>query len=180
MILKLKNDAFSLFILLIPRSLFFQISTSTPFMLPDCSKLAINRKKWRHNCWYNVFVNFLDVVVFLILSLLTCLSFMSISLLVMELWQFSFIRIDQKYGKLKYPVWFLAEIWKLGRVWDAKIGRNILGLKRKSYIMLLLDFNILKSNEPLSTAVAFMYTVCNKKIYTSCIFRIFEICFIIN
>ena len=40
--------------------------------------------------------------------------------------------------------------------------------------MLLLDFIILKSNERLSTAVAFMYTVCNKKIYTSCILLCFK------
>ena len=43
-------------------------------------------------CWHDVIVNFFDVVLFLLSSLVTCPSFMSISLLVLELWTFSFIR----------------------------------------------------------------------------------------
>ena len=131
MILKLKNDAFSLFILLIPRSLFFQISTLTPFMLPDCSKLAINRKKWRHNCWYNVFVNFLDVVVFLILSLLTCLSFMSISLLVMELWQFSFIRDWSEIWEIEISCLIFGRNLKTGASLGCQNWQEYIRVKKK-------------------------------------------------
>ena len=42
-------------------------------------------------CWHHLIVNFLDVVLFLLSRLVTGPSFMSISPLVLELWQFSFI-----------------------------------------------------------------------------------------
>ena len=52
---------------------------------PNCSKLAIN--------WENEnSVTFFDVVLFLLSSLVTGPSFMSISSLVLQSWQFSFIR----------------------------------------------------------------------------------------
>ena len=47
--------------------------------------------------------NIFHVVLFLLSGLVTGPSFISISLLVLELWQFSFIRIDQKSGNRKYP-----------------------------------------------------------------------------
>ena len=61
---------------------------------PDCSKLAKNPKNdndvtiFRHG----VNVKFFDVVLFLLSSLVTGPRFMSISSLVLELWQFFFIR----------------------------------------------------------------------------------------
>ena len=61
---------------------------------PDLSKLAKNPKNdndvitFRHD----VIVNFSDVVLFLLSSLVNGLSFVSISSLVLELWLFSFIR----------------------------------------------------------------------------------------
>ena len=45
---------------------------------------------------------FFDVVLFLLSSLVTGPSFMSISSLVFELWQFRFVRVDQKTGNWKY------------------------------------------------------------------------------
>ena len=47
--------------------------------------------------------NVFDVVLFLLSSLVTCPSFMSISSLVLELWQFSFIRDWPEIRKSKIP-----------------------------------------------------------------------------
>ena len=47
--------------------------------------------------------SFFDVVVFLLSSLGTGPYFKSISLLILELGPFSFIRVDQKSGSWKYP-----------------------------------------------------------------------------
>ena len=61
---------------------------------PDCSKVAKNPKNdndviiFQHD----VNINFFDVVLFLLSSLVTGPNFMSTSSLVLELWQFSFIR----------------------------------------------------------------------------------------
>ena len=52
--------------------------------LPDCSKLTINQKNdneviiWRHD----VIINFFEVLLFILSSLVTGLSFMSVSSLV--------------------------------------------------------------------------------------------------
>ena len=61
--------------------------------LPNCSKLAINRKNDNDAtiCWNDVIINIFDVILFLLSSLGTGQSFMSISSLVLELWQFTFI-----------------------------------------------------------------------------------------
>ena len=138
MILKLKNDAFSLFILLIPRSLFFQISTLTPFMLPDCSKLAINRKKWRHICWYN--------------------GFMSISLLVMELWQFSFIRD-----------------WS--EIWEIEISRLIFGRNLKTGASLgcqnWQEYIRVKKKVLYNVAIRLYYSKVKWATFYSCCFYVY-------
>ena len=61
---------------------------------PDCSKLAINQENDNGVtiCRNNVMSLFFDVAVFLLSSLVTDPSFMSMSLLVLELRQFSFVR----------------------------------------------------------------------------------------
>ena len=66
---------------------------------------------------------FFDVVLFLFSNLVTGPSFMSISSLVLELWQFSFIRDWPEIGNT--PVWVLPNIWRLGRVMDTKFGTNV-------------------------------------------------------
>ena len=72
---------------------------------PDYSKLAKNLKNdndvtiFRHD----VNVNFFDVVLFLLSSLVTGPSFMSISSLILELWQFSFIRDWPEIRKSEIP-----------------------------------------------------------------------------
>ena len=77
--------------------------------LLDDWKLAINWKKrqWRHNCLTHVIVSFFDIAVFLLWSLVTGISFMSISQL---LWQFLFIKDWPEIWKSKispsefYPI----------------------------------------------------------------------------
>ena len=70
--------------------------------------------------------NFFDVVLFLLSSLVTGPSFMSISSLVLELWQFSFIRDltrNPEFGNTL--VWVLSNIWRLGQVGNTKFGANV-------------------------------------------------------
>ena len=69
--------------------------------LSDCSILAVNWKNdfptWSHR------QIFFDIVLFLLSSLVTGPSFMSISLLVLELWQFSIIRDWPGFRKSETP-----------------------------------------------------------------------------
>ena len=73
--------------------------------LPDYSKLIIN---WKNNndvtiFRHDVIVKFFDVVLFLLRSLVTSPSFMSVSSLVLELWHFSFIRDWPEIWKSEIP-----------------------------------------------------------------------------
>ena len=73
--------------------------------LPDCSKLAIN---WKNDNGvtirqHDVIVILFDVVLFLLSSLVTGTSFMSISPMVLEFWQFSFIDDWLEIRKLDAP-----------------------------------------------------------------------------
>ena len=73
--------------------------------LPDSSKLTINRKN-NHNVTIfrlDVIVKFFDLVLFVLRSLNAGPSFMSISSLVLELWQFSFIRDWPEIRKSEIP-----------------------------------------------------------------------------
>ena len=85
--------------------------------LPDCSKLAIDRKNDNDVtiCQYDVIFN--DFVLFLSSNLVTGPSFMLISSVVQELWQFTFIRIDQKSRNGKYPRLSFAQYLKTGVSW---------------------------------------------------------------
>ena len=76
--------------------------------LSHFSKLVINLKNDNDIsiCWHVVIDNFFDPVLFLLSSLVTGPSFMTISSLVLELWQFSFIR-DWAIGNT--PVWVLPK-----------------------------------------------------------------------
>ena len=60
---------------------------------PDCSKLAKNPKNDNDVTIFrnDVIIKFIDVVLFLLSGLVTGPSFMSVSSLVLELWQFYFI-----------------------------------------------------------------------------------------
>ena len=74
-------------------------------MRPDWPRLAKNLKN--HNeviiSQHDVIVKYFDVVFFLLWRLVTGPNFMSISLLLLELWQFSFIRDWPEIRKSEIP-----------------------------------------------------------------------------
>ena len=85
-------------------TLYFTGYASGTWLL-DCSKLAIN---WQNDndvtiCQNDVIVIFFDVILFFLSSLVTGPSFMSISSLVLELWQFTFIRDWPEILKSEIP-----------------------------------------------------------------------------
>ena len=71
----------------------------------DCSKLAKNLKRDNDVTifWHDVNVRFFDVLLFVLSRLVTGPSFMSISSLVLELWQYYFIRDWPEIWKLEIP-----------------------------------------------------------------------------
>ena len=73
--------------------------------IPDCSKSAINQKNNNDVKISDMtsLSNFFDVVLFLLSGLVTGPSFMSTSSLVLEFWQFSFIRDWLEIRKLEIP-----------------------------------------------------------------------------
>ena len=69
---------------------------------------------------------FFDVAVFLLPSLVIGLSFMSISLLVLETWLFSFYKGLTRNSEVgNNPVWAFPNIWRLGWVKDTKFCTNV-------------------------------------------------------
>ena len=82
----------------------------------NCRKLAIIWKDFNYIAiyWHDVIVNFFDVAMFLLPSLVTGPSFMSISLLVLGLWQLSFIKDWPDIRKLEIP---LSEFWAISGYW---------------------------------------------------------------
>ena len=78
---------------------------ASEIQLPDSSKLTINRKN-NHNVTIfrlDAIVKFFDLVLFVLRSLNAGPSFMSISSLVLELWQFSLIRNWPEIRKSEIP-----------------------------------------------------------------------------
>ena len=73
--------------------------------LPDCLELVVNRKKFNDLLifWRDVIVKFLEVVLFLLSCSVTGPSLMSISSLVLELCQFSYIKDSSKIWKSEIP-----------------------------------------------------------------------------
>ena len=63
--------------------------------------------------------NFFDVIWFFLSSLATGSSFMTILSLVLELWQFSFMK---DWPEIQTTAWVLPNIWKLGQVRDTVFG----------------------------------------------------------
>ena len=70
-------------------------------------------------------LNFFDVALFLLSSLVTVPIFMSLSSLVLELWQFLFIRDWPKIRKRDCPRLSFAQYLETGRVKKTKFGTNI-------------------------------------------------------
>ena len=70
--------------------------------------------------------NNFDVDLFLLSSLVAGLSFMSVSWLVLQLWQFLFYKSLTRNPKMgNTPVWVLPNILRLGKVRDTKFGTNV-------------------------------------------------------
>ena len=94
--------------------------------LLDCSKLAKNPKNdndvtiFRHDLNVNIF----EIVLFLFLTLVTGPSFMSISSLFLESWQFSFIRESPEIRKLEIHLSEFCPVsgdW--GKLWISNLAR---------------------------------------------------------
>ena len=69
---------------------------------------------------------FFDVVLFLLSSLVTGPSLMSISLLILKLWKFFFYkRLNRNLEIGLTPFSFLANIWKQERFRDTNFGTNV-------------------------------------------------------
>ena len=101
------------------------------FVNPDSGLLQIGRKleKWY---WHGMTSSSISFGVFffffllLLSSLVTGPSLMSISFLVLKLWQFLFIKGLTRIPKIgNTPVWVLLNIWRLGRVRNTKFGTSV-------------------------------------------------------
>ena len=79
---------------------------------PDCSKLATMTSQFSDMTSLS---KFFDVILFLLSSLVTGPNFMSISSLVLELWQFSFIRDWPEIRKSEIPK---SEFCAISGDWD--------------------------------------------------------------
>ena len=69
--------------------------------------------------------NFFGINLFFLSSLVIGPSFMSISSLVLELWQFTFIKDWPETRKSEIPVWVLPNICRLGWVRDTKFSKDV-------------------------------------------------------
>ena len=85
--------------------------------------MAINRKNDSDVtiCRNGVIVNFFDVLLFLLSSLVTGPNFMSISSVLLDF----FKGLTRNLEIRNIPVWVLPNTWRLGRVWDTKFGANV-------------------------------------------------------
>ena len=96
------------------QNLYEDVSDFTIFGFIQKSKVWISHK------WNTISCYFWRCFVFLVKFSYWRKFHFNILSLVLELWQFSFIRDWSEIRKLKYPVWVLPIIWKLGRVRDTK------------------------------------------------------------
>ena len=95
--------------------------------LPNCSKLARNLKVTMTSSFPDKTSasGFSDVAVFLLSSLVTGPSFMSISLLLQKLWQLFCKKLTRNPKIGNTTVWVLSNIWRIGWVRDRKFGSNV-------------------------------------------------------
>ena len=109
---------------------------SSIIQLPDCYKSTGNKKIDNDvtNFRLDVIVNFFRVVSCFLSSLFTGPSFMSIALLFLELWQFSFIRVWPEICKSETP---LFEFCLISGDWGKLGTPNLAGMSlTKCYWML--------------------------------------------
>ena len=109
--------------------------------LSNCSKLSINRKNDNDVSVFRngVIIKFFDVVLFLLSSLVTGTSFMSISSLFLELWQFSFIMDWPKVRKSEIP---LSEFCPISGDWSKLRIPNLPRLSLIKFYWMLKNANV--------------------------------------
>ena len=121
---------------------------------PDCSKLAKNLEIHNDITISDMMASstFSDVVLFLLSSLVTGPSFMSISSLVLELWQFSFIRDWPEIRKSEIPPSEFCPIsgdW--GELWIPNLARMSLiecyWMLQNSRVTAFTIFELLRENQ---------------------------------
>ena len=98
--------------------------------------------------------NFFDVVLFLLSSLVTGPSFMSITSLVLELWQFSFIRDWPEIRKSEIPPSeFCQKSRDWGKLWVPKLAQMCLTkcywLLKNSRVTAFTGLELLRENQQL-------------------------------
>ena len=112
------------------------IDYASRIWLPDCSRLAIN---WKHDndvtvCGHDVIVKVFWGCFVSHVKLVTGLNFMSISSVVLELWQFSFLRNWPEIQKLEI---LPSEIWSIFENWgELRIQNFVQMFLMKFYWML--------------------------------------------
>ena len=121
---------------------------------PDCSKLAKNPRNDNEVIIFRQTStsNFFDVLLFLLSNLVTGPSFMSISSLVLELWQFYFTRDWPEIRKSKIPPFEFCPIsgdwdklWIPNLVWVSLIERY--WMLQNSRITAFTIFELLRENQ---------------------------------
>ena len=121
---------------------------------PDCSKLAKNPKMTMTSQFTDMTSTstFFDFVLFLLSSLVTGPRFMSISSLVLELWQFSFIRDWPEIRKLEIPPSEFCTIsgdW--GTLWIPNLARMSLiechWMLQNFRVTVFTAFEVLRENQ---------------------------------
>ena len=94
---------------------------------------------------------FFNNVLFLLSSLVTGQSFMSISSLVLKLWQFPFIRDWPEIRKSEIPVWVLLNIRRLRRirnnVWHECLEKNVTQRCKMPGLQLFTISKLLRENK---------------------------------
>ena len=102
--------------------------------------------------WHDIIINFFDLVLFLLSSLVTGLGFMSISSLVLELWQFSFIRDWAEIRKSEIPSSEFCSIcgdW--GKLWIPQLAQVSLiecyWMLQKARVTAFTIFELLRENQ---------------------------------
>ena len=92
--------------------------------LLDSFKLVINRKYYNDvtNYWHGFIIKFFDVILFLLSSSVTSPSFISISSLDLELWQFSFISDWPEIWKLEITQ---SEFFPMSGEWGELLIQNL-------------------------------------------------------
>ena len=103
-------------------------------MGPECAIRKSEKWQWRHNLltWRYRQI-FFDVVLILLSSLVAASSYMSISLLVLELWIFFYKRLNRNPEIRNTPVWVSPIIWKPGELGIPNFARMF--LIKCSYMM---------------------------------------------